>query len=113
MKITNILLLASMSLPLIGCTTYPKTYTYSPTVTINGNNNSSTPLVLPNPFAKTPRAKTEHNINTTQRIYSYQEQPSPLTARIPEPPVSANYYPTTYNHEETYVFVGPEYLQAQ
>jgi len=110
MKIAN-LILVSVILSTVGCTTYPKTYTYSPTVTINGDNNSSTPLVLPNPFAKTPRAKTEYNINTTQRIYSYQEQPSPLTARIPEPPVSANYYPT-YNHEETYVFVGPEYLQA-
>lgn len=92
MKITNILL-ASAILTAVGCTTYPKTYTYSPTVTINGDNDSSTPLILPNPFAKTPRAKTEYNINSTQRISNYQEHP-------------------TYNHEETYVFVGPEYLQA-
>lgn len=77
----------------VGCTIYPKTYTYSPTVTVNEDNDSSTPLILPNPFAKTPRAKTEYNINSSQRINNYQEYP-------------------TYNHEETYVFVGPEYLQA-
>jgi len=95
-----------LSVTLIGCTTYPENYTYSPTVTINGNQESTTPLVLPNPFAKTPRAHTEYTFNTN---HNYQPQPSPLTTYVPDPPVSASYYPT-YN--ETYVFVGPEYLEA-
>lgn len=39
-----------LALPLVGCTTYPKQYTYSPTVTINGSNNEA--VNLPSPFAK-------------------------------------------------------------
>lgn len=35
---------------LTGCTTYPKQYNYSPTVTINGSNNEA--VNLPSPFAK-------------------------------------------------------------
>lgn len=105
MRIQNILLLAVASTISVGCTTYPKTYTYSPTVTINGDNSSTTPLVLPNPFAKTPRAKTEYTFNTThqENSYRYQERRTPA--------IYNNSYPT-YNHEETYVFVGPEYLEA-
>lgn len=100
MKLTN-LLLASVLVVTASCTTYPKTYTYSPTVTINGDNSSTTPLILPNPFAKTPRSKTEYNINTNHHSNQYEQ------------PVYTNYNYPTYNREETYVFVGPEYLEAQ
>ena len=110
----NTLFCLTASTLFVGCTTYPKTYTYSPTVTINGDQTSTTPLILPNPFAKTPRKTTEYNINTTHS----GPQPSPLTTYVPEPPVSASYYPSNYeppiyhHKEETYVFVGPEQLQA-
>ena len=52
---------------LTGCTTYPKQYTYSPTISINGS--SESPVELPNPFAKTPRKKTEH-------VYTYNRNSS-------------------------------------
>ena len=74
MKITTILFL-SCSL-LIGCTTYPKNYTYSPTVTVGGDNNSG--IVLPSPYSNRP-------------------QP------VPAPPVyqqSNNYYDNSYAYNE-------------
>jgi len=50
-----------------GCTTYPKQYTYSPSITINGS--STVPVELPNPFSKTPHKKTE-------RVYTYNHNGS-------------------------------------
>lgn len=95
MKIKPALLACSTTVILImtGCTTYPKNYTYSPTVTISGNDSSSSPVILPNPFSKTPRSRTDYNIN-----YNAKED--------------RNCYPA-YNYDQTYVFVGPEYLQPQ
>lgn len=76
----------------VGCTTYPKNYTYNPTVTVNGDNVN---VALPGPFSK-----TSPTINSNVRTSSmhYEPQPSPLTAIIPRPPVSAQYY---YDPEES------------
>jgi len=58
-----------LSVLLIGCTTYPKQYTYSPTVTINGS--SSAPLVLPEPYAKSRTYKNDPTPqHPTQRGYT-------------------------------------------
>lgn len=56
------------SVLLVGCTTYPKQYTYSPTVTINGN--SSAPLTLPEPYAKSRTYKNNSVPQTPQRGYT-------------------------------------------
>ena len=77
-----ILLLASVSL--IGCTTYPKDYVYSPTVTVSGNDNT---VILPSPFAK----ESPKNIYSSRATY-FGPEPSPLTANIPQPPPSTDYY---------------------
>ncbi len=77
-----VLLIASVSL--IGCTTYPKDYVYSPTVTVSGNDNT---VILPSPFAK----NSPKNIRSSRATY-FGPEPSPLTANIPQPPPSADYY---------------------
>lgn len=41
-----------------GCTTYPKQYTYSPTVTINGDSD----VTLPSPYSKHKRVYEERSI---------------------------------------------------
>lgn len=76
----------------VGCTTYPKNYTYSPTVTVNGDNAN---VALPGPFSK-----TSPTINSNVRTSStyYEPQPSPLTANISRPPISSQYY---YDPEES------------
>jgi hypothetical protein len=77
-----LLLIASASL--IGCTTYPKDYVYSPTVTVSGNDNT---VILPSPFAK----NSPKNVYSSRATY-FGPEPSPLTANIPQPPPSADYY---------------------
>ena len=42
------IVLLLITLTAVGCTTYPKQYTYSPTVTINGDSD----VMLPNPYSK-------------------------------------------------------------
>jgi hypothetical protein len=51
-KHTHIAAIAGIIL-LSSCTTYPKSYTYSPTV--NVGNGSAGDVVLPSPFAKKPQ----------------------------------------------------------
>lgn len=60
---------------LVGCTTYPKNYTYSPTVSVGGDNQGG--IALPSPYAKKP-----------------QPVPEPQPVILPQP-VQNNYY--TYN----------------
>ena len=93
----------------VGCTVYPKNYTYSPSVAVGGSNDGN--LVLPSPFAKTNPKTVETTIEKTlvprhQASYSYEPQPSPLTTYVPEPPVSVDYYPSNYYPERTVVFLG-------
>ena len=58
-------ILSLLSVSLIGCTTYPKAYTYSPTINISGSDND---VLLPGPFSKkSPKAK----INKTRTITNY------------------------------------------
>ena len=102
MKLVKLIALGALSTTIIGCVTYPENYTYSPTVTMNGNAEGALPPILPNPFARNTRAKTEYYYNS-----SYRQQPSPLTTYIPEPPVSVDYYPADYYPQETYVFMTP------
>lgn len=65
-QILSIVALAAISLQ--GCTTYPKQYNYSPTVTINGNNNEA--VNLPSPFAK----------GFPKPVRAQKEQPQPRNA---------------------------------
>lgn len=73
-----------LSVSLIGCTMHPKDYTYSPTVTVSGNDNI---VILPSPFAK----ESPKNIYSSRTTY-FGPEPSPLTADIPQPPPSVDYY---------------------
>lgn len=80
------------------CVNYPKNYTYNPTVTINGSEGQQSPVILPNPFA-TNKSEAKYLVNYTASP-NYSSQPSPLTAHIPRPQVSARYY---YDDEDSYV----------
>lgn len=108
-KIPFVLMVACLT---VGCTIYPKNYNYSPSVSIGGSNDGN--LVLPSPFAKTNPKTVETTIEKTlvprqQQEYvseTYEPQPSPLTTYVPEPPVSAGYYPQNYYPERTVVFLG-------
>jgi hypothetical protein len=110
----KLIALALFSVTLIGCTVYPKTYTYSPAVSIGGSNEGN--LVLPSPFSKNNPKTVETTIEKTLVPYeqsshqtsAYANQPSPLTAYIPEPPPSVHYYPN-----ETVVFLGEQYLEPR
>lgn len=102
MKLNNILIgviLASTT----ACVNYPKTYTYSPTVTIKGETKGD--INLPSPFAKTaPKVITKVVTNTVYKnryievpqqknnYYSPEVEPNPINAYVPEPPRSAGYY---------------------
>lgn len=44
-----------ITLATIGCTTYPKQYTYSPTVTMNGDSE----VMLPNPYSSHKHVQRE------------------------------------------------------
>jgi hypothetical protein len=63
-----------------GCTTYPKQYTYSPTVTVGGDNQGG--IVLPSPYAKKPQpvpqiVQQPVYQDTGYSSYDYEEE-SPL-----------------------------------
>lgn len=108
------IILSATTALMVGCTVYPKNYTYSPSVSVGGSNEGN--LVLPSPFAKTNPKTVETTIERTlvpkpQASYlppSYEPQPSPLTAHIPEPPVSVDYYYSRPQQlpEMNVVFVG-------
>lgn len=109
----KLVILIVTTVVMVGCTVYPKNYTYSPSVSVGGSNEGN--LVLPSPFSKTNPKTVETTIERTlvpkhQARYvppSYEPQPSPLTAYIPEPPVSASYYPEHRRLPEmNVVFVG-------
>ena len=97
-SITNISVSLLGTALLSSCVNYPKNYTYSPTVTINGSGAQQSPVILPNPFA-TNKSESKYVVNYTPSP-NYSQQPSPLTARIERPPVSAQYY---YDDEDSYV----------
>jgi hypothetical protein len=87
MKLTLILLIASTT---IGCTVYPKNYTYNPNVTVSGNGQPD--VQLPNPFAKSH--KQQVTVTKTYRTISDESGPEPsvLNTYITPPPHSVNYY---------------------
>ncbi len=72
-KYTHTAVIASIIL-LSGCVTYPKNYTYSPTVTMDG----STDVVLPSPFATKPQPIQPRQIvyNTRQVEYTHYRVPT-------------------------------------
>jgi len=81
---------------LTSCVNYPENYTYSPNVTVNGDSGGhQSPVVLPNPFA-TNKSNASYSV---EYVPPYRPQPSPLTARIPRPPVSTQFY---YDDEDQY-----------
>jgi hypothetical protein len=64
-----------MSVTLVGCTTYPKNYTYSPSVTISGDGSA---VALPGPFSKkSPNAYSQYSHSPTYQrpFYLPNEQP--------------------------------------
>ena len=66
----KMILFALFSSTLIGCTYYPKNYTYSPAVSVGGSNEGN--LVLPSPFAK----KSPKTIETTvEKTYVSRQEP--------------------------------------
>lgn len=83
MKIAAYLILSSSFL--VGCTTYPKNFTYSPTVTVGGDNNAG--ITLPSPYAKKPQPV---------------QQPSPVYQQ--PPPV-----PQPFPYENSYSYNDPGY----
>ena len=97
------LLLGITILSTSACVNYPKTYTYSPTVTVGGDSKGD--INLPSPFAKiAPKVITNVVTKTVYRNkyievpqqqdggYSSDVEPSPLNTYVPEPPRSAGYY---------------------
>lgn len=95
MKKTPLVLLCSLTF--VGCTYYPKNYTYSPAVSIGGSNEGN--LVLPSPFSK----KSPKTISTAVEKTYISRQPEPELM----PMHSYNPY-NSYNPaaETTVVFVG-------
>jgi hypothetical protein len=80
---------------LVGCTTYPKNYTYSPTVTINGKADE---VVLPDPFSN-GRKTQQRPIKTQYRDdYSYNQSTYvPIYSGSVPPPYSyQTYQPQCY-----------------
>lgn len=80
MKIAAYLILSSSLL--VGCTTYPKNFTYSPTVTVGGDNNAG--ITLPSPYANKPQPV---------------QQPSPVYQQPPPPP-EPSFYENTYSYND-------------
>jgi len=83
----------------IGCTVYPKNYTYSPTVTVNGSK-GETQVTLPNPFAKNSQAESKVR-SGRPLISTYYE---PTSNRLPP------YIPTPYiqTHGTYYYEADPD-----
>jgi hypothetical protein len=103
MKATTLLTIVG-SMACIGCTVYPKNYTYSPTVTVNGSE-GNTEVTLPNPFAKNHRAesrtKTERPIISTY----YEPTANHLPPYIPTPYIQTHgtyYYEADPDSESSY-----------
>jgi len=67
----------------VGCTTYPKNYTYSPTVTIGGDNTGG--LALPSPYAKKPQpAPAPQPPTHNHHSQMYVNNPHPHYNNYPE-----------------------------
>jgi hypothetical protein len=88
-------LAVSSSLFLIGCTTYPKNYTYSPTVTVGGDNTGG--IALPSPYAKKPQPVPE----LQQPVYN--PMPDPVYDYI-------NNYNISYYENQSCYDEGPLYI---
>jgi len=93
------------------CVNYPKSYTYSPTVTVKGDSKGD--INLPSPFAKTaPKIITNQITKTIYRnqyievpqqeanCYSPDVEPNLMNTYVPEPPRSAGYYYGPTPHRE-------------
>jgi hypothetical protein len=73
-KHTHIAVIAGIIL-LSGCTSYPKNYTYSPTVNVSGD--SAGGVTLPSPFAKKPQP-----VYDTQVRQAYYQEYTPRTVQV-------------------------------
>ena len=104
-------LLGIITLSITACVNYPKSYTYSPTVTVGGDSKGD--INLPSPFAKTtPKVITNVVTKTVYKNryievpqqrdgdYSSDVEPSPLNTYVPEPPRSTGYYYGPAPHRE-------------
>ena len=93
-KHTHIAVIAGIIL-LSGCTTYPKNYTYSPTVTMW--NDCESDVVLSSPFAKKPQPVPSHR---NVPCYS-RPQVEYMHYRVPAypdyPPYRSDSYEMIYN----------------
>ena len=89
MKTTLTLLLSALT---VGCTVYPKNYTYNPNVTVTGNQNGGD-VQLPNPFARSHKQHTVIKKTYNATINNLQErEPSVYNTYVTRPPQTANYY---------------------
>ena len=70
-------LIVGVAATLTSCTNYPKQYTYSPNVSVNGDGNNSN-VALPSPFAKKPQP-APHHINQSVQTAT---PPAPLQTTI-------------------------------
>lgn len=90
--IKNLLIISSTSFLCIGCTVYPKTYTYSPSVTVNSSDGTSN-ITLPNPFAKgttaTSTILTKNTVNSEHQKYN---KITPRNISFPFVQIGGNYY---------------------
>ena len=68
MKSNYLLLAGLVTLLTTGCTTYPKTYNYNPTINVSGNSNNQPPVLLPSPFSKKNSEKTSINYNSNSSV---------------------------------------------
>jgi hypothetical protein len=89
MKAKILLLIGSLSC--VGCTIYPKTYTYNPVVSINGAKGGDTQISLPSPFAKRPQPQTSY-------------------VRAPQP-VERHYYPSQTTNINLSPYIAAHYAQ--
>jgi len=93
MKIAaSLVLLSSL---LVGCTTYPKNFTYSPTVTVGGDNNAG--ITLPSPYAKKPQPV---------------QQPSPVVYQQQPQPEQPSFYENTYSYNDPVYDSTPIYIDT-
>lgn len=80
-------LLLLLTVSLIGCTTYPANYTYSPTVSVTGRDND---ITLPSPFAKDSPDVIQST--RTRNMYMEQRQFVQPSVEVFDPSAPVCYY---------------------